>query len=263
MPVIYQPSGKAREYSPLACNLYLSCTHKCRYCYAPHVLQRNRDTYFRKPYPRKDILKSIESGLKEKVPDKQIMLSFIGDVYCETYDNNDTTRGALEIFLKYGAPVAILTKGGKRCLKDLDLFKKFGDRIWVGATLTFMDDEKSRYHESGAALPQERLEVLAELKRNGVTTFASFEPMVETKESLAALTKTLEMNCVDSYKIGKTDNSHWLTEPVDWDTYLRECLSLIRPADKGLYIKNNLRTAAPNVEVYPEEMNADLHGVKL
>ena len=27
MPVIYEPSGKAREYSPLACNLYLSCTH--------------------------------------------------------------------------------------------------------------------------------------------------------------------------------------------------------------------------------------------
>jgi len=263
MPVIYRPSGKAREYSPLACNLYLSCTHKCRYCYAPHVLQRNADTYFRKPYPRKDVLKNIEAELKASVPQKQVMLSFIGDVYCETHDDNATTRNALELFLYYGAPVAVLTKGGKRCLKDLDLFKKFGDRIWVGATLTFMDDEKSRYHESGASLPMERLEALTELKRNGVTTFASFEPMIEARESLAALHKTLEMDCVDSYKIGKTDNSHWLNEPVDWDAYLRECLSLVRPVRKGLYVKNNLRTAATNVEVYPEEMDADMHGVKL
>ena len=95
-----------------------------------------------------------------QVPDKQIMLSFIGDVYCETHDNNATTRGALELFLDYGAPVAILTKGGERCLKDLDLFKKFGDRIWVGATLTFADESKSRHWESGAALPKERLDVL-------------------------------------------------------------------------------------------------------
>ena len=263
MPVIYQPSGKAREYSPLACNLYLSCTHTCKYCYAPHVIQRNADTYFRKPYPRKDILKNIESELKMQVPDKQIMLSFIGDAYCEAHDNNEATRGALELFLDYGAPVAILTKGGKRCLKDLELLKKFGDKIWVGATLTFADEEKSRHWESGAALPKERLDVLQTLKQNGITTFASFEPVIEVRESLAMLEKTLEMDCVDTYKIGKTDNSHWLTEPVDWDAYLRECLALLRPMGKRFYVKNNLRTAAVNVQLRPEEMDADLHGVRL
>jgi len=262
MPVIYQPTGKAREYSPLACNLYMACSHKCRYCYAPHVLQRNADTYFRIPHPRKDVLKNIEAELKANVPTKQVMLSFIGDVYCETHDNNATTRAALELFLEYGAPVAVLTKGGERCLKDIDLFKKFGKRIWVGATLTFMDEAKSRYHESGASLPQERLDVLAELKRNGVTTFASFEPMIEARESLAVLQKTLEMDNVDSYKIGKTDNSQWLTEPVDWDAYLREGLSLIRPTGKGLYVKHNLRTAATNVEVRDSEKDADAHGVQ-
>ena len=34
MSVIYEPKGKAREYSPLALNLYLECQHGCKYCYA-------------------------------------------------------------------------------------------------------------------------------------------------------------------------------------------------------------------------------------
>ena len=31
--VIYQPSGKAAEYSLWACNLYNGCTHGCSYCF--------------------------------------------------------------------------------------------------------------------------------------------------------------------------------------------------------------------------------------
>ena len=40
MPAIYIPSGKAREYSPYACNLYLGCSHACEYCYTPDALRR-------------------------------------------------------------------------------------------------------------------------------------------------------------------------------------------------------------------------------
>ena len=31
--VIYQPSGKAKEYSPWACNLYVGCSNDCSYCF--------------------------------------------------------------------------------------------------------------------------------------------------------------------------------------------------------------------------------------
>lgn len=47
IPVIYEPKGRANEYSPYACNLYIGCSHRCRYCYAPHALQRSADNYFR------------------------------------------------------------------------------------------------------------------------------------------------------------------------------------------------------------------------
>jgi DNA repair photolyase len=33
MQTIYEPKGKAREYAPLALNLYESCPHGCKYCY--------------------------------------------------------------------------------------------------------------------------------------------------------------------------------------------------------------------------------------
>ena len=263
MSVIYEPRGKAREYSPLACNLYLSCMHNCKYCYAPHALQRRADAYFCRPAPRKNILQSIEKELRQHKFDKQILLSFIGDVYCETEDDNETTRDALRLFLNAGAPVAILTKGGTRCLKDLPLFRQFGRRIQVGATLTFWDKAKSLEWESGAASPQERLEVLRELKDNGVTTFASFEPVVEPAESLAVLEKSLEMDCVDIYKIGKLNNYAGLDKKIDWADFLQKSLTLVRAAGKKRYIKHDLRLAAPEIVLTSEEREADRYAVRV
>ena len=34
--VIYQPSGKAAEYSPWAANFFNGCSHNCAYCYNNH-----------------------------------------------------------------------------------------------------------------------------------------------------------------------------------------------------------------------------------
>ncbi len=35
--LIYVPKGRAREYSPLALNLYRGCEHRCSYCYCPRI----------------------------------------------------------------------------------------------------------------------------------------------------------------------------------------------------------------------------------
>lgn len=256
---IYEPKGKAREYSPLALNLYMGCTHKCAYCYAPRCIQKAREEYYKTPEPRKGIIESLRKELAHDVPKQQVLLSFVGDVYCETTDNNQLTRDVLETLLEYKAPVAILTKGGKRCLRDLDLFRKYGEHIQVGATLTFDNDADSLQWEPGAALPSERMEVLKTLHDNGIRTFASFEPVINPAQSLNLMRQTL--GYIDVYKVGKINNWLGADKLIDWTQFLNDTLEILRPAGKQFYIKHDLRNAAPSVRLYGNEVLPDEHNV--
>jgi len=262
MSIIYKPCGMAREYSPYALNIYIGCSHKCKYCYAPHTLQKTSDYYFGKPAPRKDILKLLEKDLQKNKYTEQVLLSFVGDVYCDSLDDGKTTREVLKMLNYYKVPVAVLSKGGKKMLRDLDIFKEFGDRISVGATLTFLDEKKSKEWEPFASTPEERLETLKTLHDNGIKTFASFEPTIEPEESLKLIKKTLETDCVDHYKIGKINNYKNEDKWQDWAKYLQDCLNLLRPTNKQVYYKFCLRTLAPNIVLTDAEKNPDEYIVK-
>ncbi len=263
MSVIYRPTGMAREYSPYALNLYLGCSHRCKYCYAPSTLQRKPDNYFGRPEPRKNILKLIEKDLKENVYTEQILLSFVGDAYSDTADDGQTIREALKLLNEYNAPVAVLSKGGKKMLRDLDVFKEFGERITVGTTLTFIDEAKSLEWEPYASLPNDRLETLLALHDAGIKTFASFEPTIEPDESLKLIERTLADNSVDHYKIGKLNHSkHYVTDK-EWARYLKDCVALLRPTGIQVYYKFCLRRLAPDVELTPEEKNPDEYVVRI
>ncbi|MBO5103242.1 MAG: radical SAM protein [Clostridia bacterium] len=263
MSIIYRPSGMAREYSPYALNIYMGCSHRCKYCYAPHTLQKSSENYFGKPEPRKDILKLLEKDLQKNKYTEQVLLSFVGDCYCDSADNGETVRAVLKMLNYYKVPVAVLSKGGKKMLRDLDLFKEFGDRIMVGTTLTFLTEEKSKEWEPYASTPSERLETLKTLHDNGIKTFASFEPTIEPEESLKLIKKTLELDCVDHYKIGKINNYKSADKWQDWPKYLQDCLDLLRPTNKQVYYKFCLRKLAPNIELTDAEKNPDEYVVKI
>ena len=248
MSSFYEPKGKAREYSPYALNLYMECYHGCRYCYAPSAIRKSAETYTRVATPRRDIVRKLENDLKYSVPKEQILLSFIGDPYGPASDDNAVTRDVLEVLLKYKAPVAILTKGGKRCLRDLDLFREFGEHIQVGATLTFKDPELSKEWEPNAADPAERMEVLRTLHDNGVRTFASFEPVISTEQALQLMRDGLDF--IDVYKVGKLNHMPEIERRISWDLFLRDTVRILREAGKAFYIKHDLRQAAPAVRLY-------------
>lgn len=225
-------------------------------------MQRKDSEYFGIPEPRKDILKLLEKDLQKNKYTEQVLLSFVGDCYCDSSDNGITVREILKMLNYYKVPVAVLSKGGKRMLRDLDIFKEFGERITVGTTLTFWDEKKSKEWEPFASSPCERLETLKILHDNGIKTFASFEPTIEPEESLKLIKKTLEMDCVDHYKIGKINNYKSADKWQDWQKYLQDCINLLRPTGKQVYYKFCLRKLAPNIELTGEEKNPDAYIVR-
>lgn len=238
MSLIYEPKGKAREYSPLALNVYSGgCDHRCDYCYCPSIM---RGVWSATPRPR-DL-----SGLAREAASarRQVLLCFMSDPYCLAEQTYRNTRSALAVLSSARCSVAILTKGGARCLDDLDMFKAWPDgRIKVGATLTAWGKGFQEYWEPGAAAPCDRIDTLRQLHDAGVQTWASIEPVIDPVESLAAIDASLP--CVDAYKVGKW-NHDARANATDWPAFAKAAVDMIRRAGKRLYVKADLRPHLPD-----------------
>lgn len=254
---IYKPAGRAREYSPLALNYYKGCSHNCKYCYVPNMLGR-----FNKNYKHENVFIPTEKGFKELELSakknkgcEQILLSFTGDPYCGVHP--EITTRVLEILNKYKHKVAILTKGGDRVMNDLDLIKSFGDRIKIGATLTFDNNNDSLQWESGAALPNERIESLNILTQEGVKTWASFEPVIEPYQSLNLLKQVSTF--IDHVKIGKINNYKGIDKDIDWSEFLFKAVRILRDANMNdkFYVKKDLLKFNKGVYLSGNETNED------
>ena len=258
MSGIYEPKGKAREYSPLALNYYSGCSHGCLYCYVKPMMGRFRTDYNHNhvSIEQEKKLKEIEKSAKlYSGTNKQVLLSFTSDVYNEYDTETKFTREVLEVLLKNRIPVSILTKGGARCLRDIDIFKKYKDRIKVGATLTFDNDKDSISWEPGGALPKERIETLKALHGEGIKTWVSFEPVISTEQTIALAKKTLRF--VDYYKIGKLNNYKGLDKGIDWSSFLSTMVGIMEDNNKEYYIKKDLLAFNKTIRFEPKRMDQD------
>jgi len=239
MSLIYTPRGKAREYSPLALNIYSGgCDHACKYCYCRLFQQGWCDT------PRRRDLSKLAKEAEQA--DEQILLCFISDPYNRHDVEWKDTRKALQILSSAKCSVAILTKGGMRCLRDIDIFRSWPDnRLKVGATLT-----KSDEIEPGAATHSERIAALRELHAAGIKTWASIEPVIDPTRSLQAIEEAMPF--VDEFKVGTLN--HEKTE-TDWNAFAVDAVTMIRNAGKMLYVKRDLRKYLPDGYLTAEEGN--------
>ncbi len=212
--VIYQPRGAALEYSPLAANLYKGCPHRCKYCYAPNCLRRNREEYGQAYGPREKVLDKIQRDLidmKAERDNRKVLFCFTCDPYPGEYDDNVYTQHALELFKAYNQPFQLLTKGGMKAARDFHLYKKTDD---FAVTLTLLDEAQSLEWEPGAAVPKERIASLRKAKEKGIKTWVSFEPVLDPEQvyKLYELTEGF----VDLYKIGKLN--HYKND-TDWRAF--------------------------------------------
>lgn len=251
---IYEPAGRAREYSPLALNYFKGCDHGCDYCYVPKMLGRFNAKYeHEKVQAPTDFSALKKSAEKMRDCGKQILLSFTGDPYCNS--ENGETKQVLEILNFYNHKVAILTKQPEKALKDLEIIKSFGTRIKIGSTLTFDNTKDSKKWEPGAATPESRIKGLKNFSENGITTWASFEPVIIPEQSLNMLQSVSKF--ISHVRIGKVNNHKGIDKSIDWARFIFDCVRICRESNMPFYIKNDLAVFNKNVYLSGNELNED------
>jgi len=254
MGIIYTPKGKAREYSPYAANLYSGCNHGCLYCYAPAISRKTREEH-KNILQRSNIIRDFEADCKRMANlQSQVLLCFMSDPYNSEEKTKKITRWCLEIALKNKIPISVLTKS-ELVTRDIDLFKKFGNNITIGMTITMDNNSDSILWEPEAALPGLRLDTLKTLHESGINTWASFEPVIDIEQSLRMMKSTLPY--VDLYKIGKLNNYKSLDRGMDWNKFLIQSSNILRSENKNFYIKHDLRKFANGFKLYGNEVNQD------
>lgn len=204
---IYQPSGKAKEYSEWACNFYTGCSNDCDYCYCKRGIMS--PVWDKKPHLKKCFVNpkhAIEvfcrelDACAEFIGEKGLLFSFTTDPLLP--ETRDLTFEAMEEALLLNIPVKILTKRSdwldeflRRTEIEKSLYGKIRSLIAFGFTLTGADEL-----ESGASTNNERIEAMKKLHDMGFKTFASIEPVIDPHKSSDMMYQTLGF--CDLYKIG-------------------------------------------------------------
>ncbi len=209
--VIYETTGRAREFSELSCNLFSGCEHSCVYCWSPQVTHKTREEFLH-PQIRVtalDVLKSAKEW-SEKGENRRVLLCFVTDPYQPIEQDTQLTRKCIMALHEAGLNVIILTKGGLRSTRDFDLLTP---KDAYATTLTCIEPKDSQYWETKASLPQERIDALKRAYQNGIETWVSFEPVISIGQTLTLL--ALTHSFAGHYKVG-TMNYHPHGKTINW-----------------------------------------------
>ena len=237
--IIYEPKGKAAEYSTLAANLYRGCSHGCIYCYAPAVTRRTKEEFHNEPAIRNNVMKQFEKDCIELAGDERpVLLSFTTDCYQQLDETERLTRRAIQLLHANDLKVTILTKGGKRSERDFDLLAAKPELSSYGATLTFVGDPETAKYEPHAAPTSERIRSLKKAHDMGIYTLVSLEPVWNPKDTFSIIKYTHEF--VDLFKVGKI-NYHPQQKEVDWKRFTVEIVELLESFGANYYIKDDLK----------------------
>ena len=160
--------GRGSEYTA---NFYKGCSHGCVYCYVPSLIhdERGWGTFVDVKVNAPEVL---DRELRTAEP-KVVFLSSASDSYQPVEARYKITRRCLEVLLKHGFPVSILTRS-PLILRDLDLLKRF-EWIRVGFSISTACD---RRYEPGVVPVERRVECLRKLSSVGIRTWVSMAPII-------------------------------------------------------------------------------------
>lgn len=234
MTIIYEPKGKALEYSPLAVNLYNGCVHACKYCYCPGIFRKTLDDWSKESAPRKNILAQLEKSAAKHANDpREILFSFTSDPY-QNAEASKLTRDALFICEKHNLRCQVLTKNGMAASNDFDIIKRNGWKF--GSTIIFKSESLREEWEPGAPAIESRIEAVKIANSMGIYTWVSIEPVVNSAEALQIIKELKPF--VSFWKVGKINHFPDIENAIDWRKFLRDVETALCGCD--YYIKKDL-----------------------
>lgn len=237
MKPIYKPKGAAGEYGDYAINIYTGCPHRCTYCYVPAVLHMTREQFHSRVEPRAGIAEAVRKQIeREQIYEKQIFLCFACDPYPFGYDAS-VTREVIQVIKESGNHIKILTKNGYDAINDFDLLN---ENDWYGVTLTGSEP----FDEPDASKDNDRKLSLRIAKENGISTWISFEPVLNADYVLETIVR-LKDRC-DFVAIGKL-NYH--KSSINWAEFGRKAEEICQRNGVDYYIKSSLRKEMANGEL--------------
>lgn len=243
---IYTPKGAALEYGRVGCNFYTGCYHDCGYCYlkrgAPSKVLGGTEVKLKKCFKDEDHAWDVlcQEGKRhiDTLRQTGIFFSFTTDPMIPETIN--LTMWALEWCIAHGIPAKTLTKNAQWVEapgmgKLFNLIKDEKADIRFGFTLTGRDDM-----EPNASTNEARIEAMAKLKKFGLQTWASIEPVIDWSSSIRMVEHSL-FYC-DHYKIGLRSGvgkDYYTDIAMGFKTI--EMVNMIVESGSTVYLKESLR----------------------
>ena len=243
---IYRPKGKALEYAPWACNLYVGCPNGCTYCFnrkgALGTVAGGGEAVLKKCFRDEDdafstFTKELSRYGEQIKHDGSLLFSFTTDP-CLPETRNLTFR-CIAKALEEDVPCQVLTKRADWVLNFAyrDLLPARWRRLSVGFTLTGCD-----YLERNASPNMDRIQAMRILHKEGLKTFASIEPVIDFEKSLEMIKQSLPF--CDHYKIGLLTGDPSAFDryrmPYDLWAFHAEADALLRENGKTVYWKKSI-----------------------
>jgi DNA repair photolyase len=201
-------------------NPYEGCSCNCQYCYIRG--SKYGENMEEGLAIKANALEILEKQLAARAKKGQYGFVAVGsgtDAYIHHEEKYRMTEGMLKLLLKYRFPVFISTKctlisRDIQLLKEIDkaailpedLKDKMKNGVILSVSISTLDEKISHMLEPGAAVPLKRLELMKQLKEEGLLAGVNAIPVLpfisDTAESLEQIVSTVKQYGADYILIG-------------------------------------------------------------
>jgi DNA repair photolyase len=162
-------------------NAYRGCGHGCRYCFAQYTHDYlGEDHFFSNIFAKTNIAPLLDRELSKRTwKHARINLSGVTDAYQPAERHMMLMPEVWKTLIRHRNPVIINTKS-TLILRDIELIRKLASvaSVYVGASITIMDENLRKIIEPGASSAEERFVALEQCREAGCVTNVMLTPVM-------------------------------------------------------------------------------------